>query len=195
MKLEAKKISLETGLWTMGTVNLTDNNDIIDFWKWVVDGSSLTWATADATQKDDLNNTIIELLKKIQFLHDNWKWNQIKDFSLFKWKSTDITNFKETLKNPLIKDLLNQSDPAEVKNDIDSFINSMKHPSWNAFYIRIADKLFNDEQWKVAMRIALYLYCLKKLIEDDKLTEDIYNDAKNILENQIKNEEIPKIKC
>ena len=44
------------------------------------------------------------------------------------------------------------------------------------------------------MRIALYLYCLKKLIEDDKLTEDIYNDAKNILENQIKNEEIPKIK-
>ena len=73
MKLEAKKFSLETGLWTMGSMNLTDNNDIIDFWKWVVDGSSLTWATADATQKDDLNNTIIECL----FINNSFIFLQI----------------------------------------------------------------------------------------------------------------------
>lgn len=192
-KLERKKTDLETGLWTMGTLNLTNNNDIINFWKWVVDGSSLTWTKADTTQKNDLDDIITRLLNNIQFLQDDWNWNQTKKFKLFMWTASDITNFEETLKDQIIKDLLNQTNPTKVKDDVERFVNSMKRTR-NPFYIKITDKLFNDKQWEVSMRIVLYLYCLKKLINDDNLTENIYNEAKTILESQIEGEEIPKIK-
>jgi hypothetical protein len=44
------------------------------------------------------------------------------------------------------------------------------------------------------MRIALYLYFAKKILKDGVLTENLYNEMIDTIENQIIKEEIPKLK-
>lgn len=192
-KLEEKKTALEEHLWTMGPVDFSDNDAIKNFWEWVLDGTKLTGLDASDTQKHSLEWKINEALTKIQFLHDNWRWTQIKDFKLFKWNSTNITDFEETLKDKVIKEVLEETNPGNVAAKVDTFVNSINSSKDNAFYIE-KNKLFNIEQWKIAMRIALYLYFAKKILKDGMLTEDLYNEMIDTIENQIIKEEIPKIK-
>ena len=201
-KLETKKALLETDLWRTPShkIDLTDNTDIVNFWKSIIDGSNpnLTWESADPDDITDINGRIQEALNGIQFLHyfleDDWTTlNQKDHWKLLKGASTEMTNIKKTLTNPLISTVLNETDVTKVHKDIDNFVKSVKRTKWNAFYIQ-SGKLYTDEQRETAIRIALYLYCIYKIANDpSKITKELCNDMNEKLDQIIK-EEIPKIK-
>ncbi len=211
-KLKDKKWLLETDLWKTSPckIDLSENTDIVNFWKSIVDGSNpkLKWKTGTnlATPTDiewiiwnkDNPWRIQEALEKIQFLHffleDDWStWDRKDKWKLFKGASTEMTNISKTLKNPLISTVLNETKDTKVESDIKSFVNSVKRTKWNAFYIQ-SEKLYTDEQRETAIRISLYLYCVYKIVSDsNKVTKELCDDINEKLD-QIINEEIPKIK-
>ncbi|MBO4516818.1 hypothetical protein J5751_05330 [bacterium] len=56
------------------------------------------------------------------------------------------------------------------------------------------DDTKNLTQRKVAIRIAMFLYCAKKIIDDGKLSLSMYEYIKDIIDSQLIPNEIPKIK-
>ena len=219
-ELNDKKSELWKDLWKTppSKINLSDNTDITSFWKSIVDGSNpmILWKPWDSwsptdKEKKDTNNKIIEALDKIQFVHsfldDSWSWIEEKTFKLFKWSSTDMTNIAKTSSNPLISQLLNETKGKNVDKLVKDFVNSVKSTRWkswwwNPFYISTTklDEKGKDEERKVAMRIALYLYCVYKIVnpdtkkwDTDKFSKALYTDINEKLD-QIINNEIPKIK-
>ena len=208
-ELERKKAALETDLWKTPPykIDLTENTDIIDFWRSIIDGSNpkLKWQPSttpanptDITGSWGINEKIQNALNGIQFLHyfleDDWTtWDQKDHWKLFKGASTEMTNIGKMLKNPLISTVLNEKNGTKVGKDIQDFVKSVKRTKWNAFYIQ-SQKLYTDEQRETAIRISLYLYCVYKLANDPtKITKELCDDIKEKLD-QIINEEIPKIK-
>ena len=129
-KLKEKKALLETDLWKTPPckIDLSDNIGITNFWKGIIDNSDpkLAWPVATSTEKTGINDRITEALGKIQFVHDDSKWDVEKIFKLFKWGSTEITDIAKTTSDPLIKQLLTEKDPTQIDNMIDKFIKSEK---------------------------------------------------------------------
>lgn len=208
-KLQWKKGILETDLWKTPPckINLSDNTDIISFWKSIIDDSNpkLKWKpwtnsaiAAEITGTWGINDKIQKALDGIQFLHyyleDDWvTWDKKDHWKLFKGSSTEMTNIGKTLKNPLISTVLNETKVTKVDTDIKSFVNSVKKTKWNAFYIQ-SEKLYTDDQRETAIRMSLYLYCAYKIANDPtKITKELCDDINEKLD-QIINEEIPKIK-
>ena len=167
------------------------------------------WWSPTEDEKKEINTKIADALDKIQFVHsfldDDWSWVEEKTFKLFKWTSTDMTNIVKTSSNPLISQLLNETNEKKVDKLVKDFVNSVKSTKWktwwwNPFYISTTklDEKGKDDERKVAMRIALYLYCVYKIVnpdtkKSDKFSKALYTDINEKLD-QIINEEIPKIK-
>lgn len=219
-ELKNKKWELWKDLWktSPSKINLSDNTEITSFWKSIVDNSNSMilwkpwdWWSPTEDEKKEINTKIIEALGKIQFVHsfldDDWSWVEEKTFKLFKWTSTDMTDITKASSNPLISDLLKETDGKKVDNLVKNFVNSVKSSKWkkwwwNPFYISTTklDEKGKDEERKVAMRIALYLYCAYKIVnpdtkkwDTDKFSKNLYTDINEKLD-QIINNEIPKIK-
>lgn len=208
-KLKEKKALLETDLWKTPPckIDLSDNIGITNFWKGIIDNSDpkLAWPVATSTEKTGINDRITEALGKIQFVHDDSKWDVEKIFKLFKWGSTEITDIAKTTSDPLIKQLLTEKDPTQIDNMIDKFIKSVKSSKWktwgwNPFYISTTklDEKGKDSERKVALRIVLYLYFIHRLAnpvkwDKFKLTKALCTDINDKLD-QLMNNEIPKIK-
>ena len=203
-KLKEKKSLLEDKLWETPPcrINLTDNTDITNFWRSIVDGTNPKllwkpddwWGSPTAAQISDIKTKIQWLLEDIQFLHDDWTWTREKSRKLFKGSSTEMTNILETLKNPLISILLKQTDPTKVEDDIKKFVKSVWKTKWNPFYIQ-STKLFDNSQREVAIRVSLCLYCAYKLATDPgKFSKALLADIEDVLDNQLQPNEINKIK-
>lgn len=216
-ELEKKKLGLKTDLWKTPPckIDLSNNTDIANFWKGIVDDSNPMilwkpwdwWGAPTAAEKAAINTRIVEALEKVQFVHDDWKWITEKTFQLFKWSSTDMTDIVKTSSNPLISQLLNEKNSAAIDNLVKTFVNSVKSTRWktgwwNPFYISTTklDEKGKDEERKVAIRIALYLYFVHKIInpntakwETDKFSKALYTDINEKLD-QLINNDIPKVK-
>lgn len=209
-KLKEKRALLEIDLWKTPPCkfDLSDNTAITYFWKSIIDGSNpdlKTWTAATPAEKKDVNDKITEALGKIQFVHDDSKWDVEKIFKLFKWWSTEITDIAKTTSDPLIQQLLNEKDPTKIDSTIDEFINSVKSTKWktwwwNPFFISTTklDEKGKDSERKVALRVVLYLYFIHRLAnpvkwDKFKLTSALCTDINDKLD-QLMNNEIPKIK-
>lgn len=200
-KLHVKSDQLETDLWKTSPckIDLSNNDGIKNFWESIVNGSnpkllSRWWTSPTNSEVDTLKARIEWLLEDIQFLHDDWNQTREKTRKLFKGSSTDMTDIWETLKDPLISTLLNQTNSSKVKNDVDNFVRSVWKTKWNPFYIQ-STKLFDNPQREVAIRVSLYLYCAYKLITDSKkISKELLDEIEDILDNQLGPCEIKKIK-
>jgi hypothetical protein len=129
-------------------------------------------------------------LDKIQHLDE-----QNKSWTLFGDKTFDIRDIDTNSKILDISKILDAKDTSSLKTNIDNFVDSVRKTK-NPFQIHHS-KLYTkpvDIQRDVSIRIALYLYCMNKIIEEGKMTKDLYTKFKDVLENQVINLEIPKIK-
>ncbi len=217
-KLKHKKWELWTDLWKTPPykIDLSNNTEVTNFWKSIVNNSNTMilwkpldwWWSPTTKEKKDINKKIERALQEIQFVHVDWSWTIIdKKFRLFKWASTDMTKIATTSSNPLISYLLTETDETKVDKHVEDFVDSVKSRTWknwwwNPFYISSTklDEKGKDEERKVAMRIALYLYCVYKIVnpdtkkwDTDKFSKALCKDINDKLD-QIINNEIPKIK-
>lgn len=208
-----KKKLLETDLWKTDPCKMDFSGDdaITEFWETVHAGSNdkLLWNSgrtgerkANKTEEDELRISITKALKNVVQVRDNLEWKPV-DWHLFGWKSTNILEMDKTIWNSKIANVLNWKDPDDktgkktVQELIQEFINSVNHTNWNAFYIsprKLDDDTKNLTQRKVAIRIAMFLYCAKKIIDDGKLSLSMYEYIKDIIDSQLIPNEIPKIK-
>ena len=201
-KLEAeKKPILRTNLWKDGPchTNFTDNTDVIAFWEnvislWINDTPPHAPADplASTTDTDALKSDIEEAINNIQFLHDDWKWDQ-QTWQLFGWKTANIAKIGKTLKEQKIKELLDVTRATGVKKKFEQFVNSVTSTWWNPFHIQHT-KLSDLDEKQTSIRIAWYLYLVWQIINKGYLTQDLHDKIRKTLDEQIVPYEIPNIK-
>lgn len=188
--LHDKKDEFEKDLWkSSNKIDLSKNDDLIKFWEDKVNGV-YSWALATSAENDEVKDLIKNSLDKIQHLDE-----QNKSWTLFGGKTFDISDTKKNTKLPEIVSILEATDTSALNTNIDNFIKWVRKTK-NPFHIQHS-KLYTqpvDTQRDVSIRIALYLYCMNTIIEESKMTKDLYTKFKDVLENQVISLEIPKIK-
>ena len=201
-KLEIeKKPILRNNLWKDGPchTNFTDNTDVITFWEnvislWINDKPPHPPAgpLASTSDKNTLKVDIENAIKNIQLLHDNRKWDQ-QNWQLFGWKTANIIKIGKTIGDTKIQELLNVGNRADVKAKVKQFINSVTSTWGNPFYIQ-GGKLNDLDERQISIRIAWYLYLVWRIIDKNYLTQNLHDQIRKTLDEQIVPFEIPNIK-
>lgn len=116
-----------------------------------------------------------------------------KTWTLFGGKSLNIADVNANLALPDISQVLSAT--TNVDTEIANFVNNVRK-NQNPFLIQNS-KLYtnpNDTQREVAIRIVLYLYRIYHLADKEKLDDAQVANFEDIIDNQLKNREIPKFK-
>lgn len=188
--LNDKKNEFEKDLWkSSNKIDLSKNDELIKFWENKINWSYI-WAKSTTKQNDEITVLIKDALDKIQHLDE-----QNNNWTLFGWKTFDISNIKKNTKLPEISSILNATDTSTLNKNIDNFVKWVRKTK-NPFHIQHS-KLYTqpiDTQRDVSIRITLYLYFINTMVEENAMTQSLYTKLKDDLENQIINLEISKIK-
>ena len=189
--LNEKKKDLEEHLWEVTTnLNLLkdDNSDLVKYCKSILDTEDP--AKVDTALAWECGN----LLSTLQNVYTKWSRKE----KLFSGKKDDASDdFADLIEPDVFSDIINAPDEATLQAKIDEFVKKTFSPRDNSFWIA-KSKLYMPpksaiEQAKVAARIAIFLHCMKKALEEWRIDKAKTTKVKSILK-QLKDEQIPKIR-
>lgn len=188
--LDDKKTALETQLWEVTPgLNLLkdDNSDLVKYCKIILPTTPIT-GTPDATLAKECG----DLLSYLQDVYTKWRW---KKEVLFSGKKNPADKkFADLLLPDTFKEIMESTDEATLQTKIDEFVTKTFSPTDNSFGIT-KSKLYTSpvEQGKVAARIAIFLHCMQKALNEWKLDTTKITELKSILK-KLEEEQIPKIR-
>lgn len=180
--LDDKKNKLETDLWKMKDLDISsNNNDLVIYCKNILNGP-------DKSKIDvSLANECWLLLQNLQNVYTKWKTNE----KLFSWKKDPADGSLKDLTDPdSFNAIIESKDATSLQSNIDTFVNKVFSSRDNSFAIT-KTKLYWKEQAEVSVRIAIFLHCIQKALNEWRIADT--TKIKNILKN-LKEEQIPKIR-
>ena len=186
--LDKKKDLLEEHLWEVTTdLNLlkVDNSDLVSYCKSILDTENT--ANIDTALAWECGT----LLSSLQDVYTKWSRKE----KLFSGKKDDASDdFKDLIEPDVFSDIINAPDEATLQAKIDEFVKKTFSPRDNSFGIS-KSKLYTSpvEQAKVAARIAIFLHCMQKALNEWRINKTKAWKVKSILK-KLRDEQIPKIR-
>lgn len=179
--LDDKKWKLETGLWNVTNLDYSNNTDLVKYCKSILDSE-------DPSKEDKtLANECRLLLSDLQNIYTKWARKE----KLFSGKKDPADGTLKDLTDPdSFKSIVESWDITSLETNIDTFISKVFSSKDNSFSIT-KSKLYSKEQAEVTARIAIFLHCIQKALNEWRISDT--TEVKNII-NELKNTQIPKIR-
>ena len=164
----------EVSLWT-STFNFTSNNN-----SWVKYCDNIYAPKVGAHEKPNEARDCLNAIKELQNVYVDKKTETL--FSGTKPSKSDI-----------LEKVINSTNASDLRNNIDNLIENVYSKDDNSISIN-KNSLYTQSQAEIADRIAIFLYCMKKALEEWRIgNPTVITEITNIITN-LRNEQIPKIR-